>query len=855
VPVAWPFEGRESELSQIRAAFDEGELDAVILTAPAGVGKTRLAREVQAFLAGPDTSGTLASRPDLLWIAGTRAAAAIPFGAVASLLPESAPLGAPLEVMRATARHIQSRRPGHREVIAVDDAHLLDDASSTLIAHLVINRVAFVLITVRSGEPLADVLAALRKEGHAARLDLARLPDTVMDRLIDHAAPEHLDAVGRRRLRRIAQGNPLALRELLHGAEPGGLMDLIAARLDGLDPSTRHVVELVACGEPLSLKVLERLVGLSSVLAAERSGLIVVERSGARVDARLDHPLYGEVLRSRMTLTRATLVYRLLAEALLSSGLRRRTDILLAAVWQVEAGLISRPDVVRQGAWQAIGHAGLELAERLARAARMAEPGDEADRLLAEILAYRGRSGEAWKVLPPLPPTEPANRVEWAITRAETMYWGGDDLAAAEVVLDTAAGHEAAEAARSWLLFFDGRCAEAARVAATVLDRPDSMARAVIWAAAAGCAANGFLGHLQEATRIHQRGAALAAAHIGQLPWGSFEVDVGACLAHLACGQPSRAQGIADAGYRDAVAAGPPMMISGWALYAGLAAAARGHLNDAARLLAEASAGFEINDTFRLGRCCLAAHAAVAAVAGDPGAQTLLKRADALAHPSNRVLAPWIDMWRAWTAYATADLVAATTAAARAASLARDAGMPGVEALALFELTRLGVRTDLARLDAIDDALARLLAATARAIAGPNGAEELEAAADQLQERGLDLHAAEALSTAAVRHQRRDRYAQADLAQGRANQLRGAFPTARTPLLDAPQVTNLLTPREREIVLLAVDHTSAQIAARLELAVPTVNNNLARAYVKLGIRSRAELRALLCPARPPSDSS
>jgi DNA-binding CsgD family transcriptional regulator len=66
---------------------------------------------------------------------------------------------------------------------------------------------------------------------------------------------------------------------------------------------------------------------------------------------------------------------------------------------------------------------------------------------------------------------------------------------------------------------------------------------------------------------------------------------------------------------------------------------------------------------------------------------------------------------------------------------------------------------------------------------------------------------------------------------------------ARTPLR-LPR-TSLLTPREREILLLAAGNSSAQIADCLRLATSTVNNNLARAYAKLGITGRAELRALL----------
>jgi DNA-binding CsgD family transcriptional regulator len=835
----WPFEGRDRELSQIGSALRGSGPGAVMLGGPAGMGKTRLARQALTDLDGVRTT----------WIGATRAAVAIPCGAIAPLLPDDAPVGGSLVLMRAAARRVAGWGGRHRAVIVVDDAHLLDDASSTVIAHLVTNRLAFVILTVRTGEPVPDVLTQLCRDGHAQRIELVPLPAATVDRLIDHAAPEHLTARRRRRLHEAARGNPLALRELLYGAEPGGLIELVTSRLNSLDSGTRYAVELVACGEPLAVNVLERLAGLPALVSAEDSGLIVVERSGARLQARLDHPLYGEVLPGTMRLSRTTRVYRALAGAVLETPLRRRDDILRAALWQVEGGTVSRPDVVRAGAWQAVGHADLELAERMARAARTAEPGDEADRLLAEILAYRGRTEEATQVLPTTQPEDPEDRVAWAVTRAEALYWNSGDIGSAQAALDLAAGHQVAEASRSWLLVFDARCADAARVARGVLADDDAEPKAVIWAAAAGSAATGFLGGLDEAQAVHRRGAAVAAAHAGDVPWGVVEVETAACLAHLACGQPAAAQSITADGYRTAMNGGAAMMVSGWALYGGLAALARGHVEDADRLLAEALTGFESNDTFRLARCALAARAAVTALRGDPDAGVLMNRADCLAHPSNKLFAPWIETWRAWTAYANGDdLAAAAAFATAAADLARDAAMPGIEALARYDLARLGARPDLARLDAIDHDLATLLADAARALAAQDGASRLESAARSFAARGYDLHAAEAYATAAGRHRRHGRMAQAELARAYGARLAARLPHARTPLLQSGDLTSLLTWREHGILLLAAEHTSVQIAERLGLAVATVNNNLARAYAKLGITGRAQLRELLASA-------
>jgi len=51
---------RESELSEIRVAFDEGRVGAVVLAAAAGVGKTRLAREALVALAGSQAAPSCA---------------------------------------------------------------------------------------------------------------------------------------------------------------------------------------------------------------------------------------------------------------------------------------------------------------------------------------------------------------------------------------------------------------------------------------------------------------------------------------------------------------------------------------------------------------------------------------------------------------------------------------------------------------------------------------------------------------------------------------------------------------------------------------------------------------------------
>ncbi|GFJ94347.1 AAA family ATPase [Phytohabitans rumicis] len=663
---AWPFVGRDEELAAIETAFDGSDVDAVVIAGPAGVGKTALARRVLGRLRAAG------SRAEC--VVGTRAAASIPFGAVAPLVPADwRPVGGPLGVLRAVATQV-GRWGGRRRVaIGVDDAHLLDDSSVAVVTHLVTERLAFGVLTLRTGEPVADAITALWKEERAERLELGGLPAAAVDHLLGHYLKGPIDGLSRRRLTEAAAGNPLALREMVHGGlsggklrerygvwrldpayQPGGrVTELVARHLVGLDASTRHVVELVAEGEPVALPALETLADAASIRAAEESGLVTVGRSGARVEARLAHPLYGEVLRAGMPLTRARIVRRRLAKALLDTPMRRRDDALRAAQWQVDGGVITHPDVVRVGARQAIGWSDLRLAERLARAARNAEPGAEADVLLAEILEYRGKSAEAVALLSDEPPPETTDPMLWAVTRAETLYWGLGAAGAAERVLMAVAGGprgELADGTRSWILVFDGRCGAALDVARQVLARPGADPQGVIWAAAGGTAAAGFLGRLDESDAIHDRGLPVAAAHRDVMPWGVYEIEIAACLAHLASGDLIGARAFADEGYRLAVEAGVPMMVSGWALFSGLVTAAQGHLDVAGAMLREAFAGFEENDTFRFRRCCGAALAGVSALRGEAAeALRWMGEVEPFGAGANRIFEPWIELWRSWT--------------------------------------------------------------------------------------------------------------------------------------------------------------------------------------------------------------
>ncbi|WP_433509417.1 BTAD domain-containing putative transcriptional regulator [Nonomuraea sp. CA-143628] len=787
----WPFVGRDEELDTIRSCLRRGDAKGVVISGEAGIGKTRLAREILARARGCRSE----------WVAATGSLAAIPFGAVANLLPaDQIPEGHGLPVLAAAAARIREYGREQRVVIGVDDAHLLDTGSAALIGHLAAQHLAFVVATCRAGAPIPDAITTLWKDGQAPWLDLGQLPADAVDRLLDHTLMGDVDGVTRRRLGGLAAGNPLALRELLstaitdhalrqtHGVwhlagdyrPRGAIQQLLADRLRPLGTRTPVVLELLACGEPLPLALLAQLVDPASIDEAESHGLAVSERVGNRVQVRLAHPLYGEVLRARLSAGRARQLWWRLAGALLDTPLHRRDDLLRAALWQVEGGAVVRADIVRAGARQAVNRADLALAERLARAARDAEPSVDADALLAEVLEYRGRSAEAAAVLPEQPPLGD-ELLPWALARAETMYWGNGDAVAAERTLDLLrgrAGEDLAEGIRTWILLFDGRCAAVLDAADHLLASDSVSAQAVIWAMAAATAAAGFLGRAVDATGYHERGLAVAEARQAELPWGVVELGVARSLAHLAMGELDAAWSVADDGYRQVLSGQSPMMSAGYLGFRGLVECAQGRPADAGRSLREAINALDGRDTLRLTHLFLAGLATATALGGAADdARAWMDRADQTGNEANRLFSPWIVLGNAWTLAAEGRLTEAVSTARYAAGLARGIGLPSVEAMARYDVLRLGGEGDLGELDT---PMSHVLARAAHGLRHADG-EALLDATDALARLGHHLLAAETATRAvpACRHA-----ALADKALERAASSRTQCQGAVTPLLN-----------------------------------------------------------------------
>jgi DNA-binding CsgD family transcriptional regulator len=832
------------------------------------VGKSRLAREALALAEeqGFATALTTASR----------AAASIPLGAFAPLLPVSEfSLDGRVDILQSAVRSIAERGAGRPVAVGVDDAHLLDDLSATVVQQLAASDEACVVATVRAGEGVPDAVVNLWKDESAERIELAALDQAETEVLLTKVLGGLIDGAALHDLWQASQGNVLYLRELVLGAHEAGflhpdggiwrltaklkafprLVELIEARLADLSAEERDVLELTAVAEHIGAGMLATLAQAPAVAAVERKGLLTVDRDGRRHRARLAHPLHGDVLRAQMPAIQRLSVQRLLADAVEAVEARRREDVLQAALWRLEAGGPARPGLLLNGARKALFAHDQQLAERLARAAIEAGAGPKARIVLARALQWQMRGEEALGALEPLAETDMSQEelTEAALTRAETLlFFFARETDAEEVLLQTEERladedlRDDLTGLRATVHLYCSRFRLAAAAAEQVVSRPAGPRRGLVRAVLVGVPAWAVSGRADDAVTYSESFMEMAKTLEEEVPF--VFLQGGGVVALRLAGRLGECLAVAEREYASAIARRDRDAQAPMAAARGFAELTIGRVGSAARWFREGAMLLRELDPVGHLPLCLGGLVQAMALQGDTAdADNLIAEAEQRAF---RVLGMEIELGKVWAAAARGDLPQARELALQAAAEAQATGQSSYEAVLLHDVVRLGdpvaVADRLLQLAAtIQGALVPVYAAHAEALIGGDGTA-LDEVSASFEELGALLLAAESTAEAAAAYRRAGEPRRSARSSRWALALAEACEGVRTPALAQASQPPSLTQREREIALLAASGAaSKEIAEQLVLSVRTIQNHLQRAYEKLGLTSRKELAEAL----------
>jgi DNA-binding CsgD family transcriptional regulator len=879
VVARWPLVGRAQELAELRRLLGaDAPSRGVALFGEAGVGKTRLVDEA--------VDAEREAGASVEWVRATEAAREIPLGSFAHVLAPDEGAHQPDDLLHLALTGLRDRAGDGPFLLAVDDAHLLDEVSIALVHLALTQSPVRVLLSVRTGEPVPQGLVGLWKDELLARLDVGPLAREATEELVVTVLGDGVPASLLDRIWQLSHGNVLFVRELVtiaverRATGAGGrivltagtkdrLHDLVEERLRLIEPERRAALEVVAMGEQVPLAAAERLIDPADIDALERRGLVEVVGAGETEMLQVVHPLHREVLAAGLPRLRRRALLRDLVEAV---GDLDSFDRLRIATWRLESGDPGEPDQLLVLAREALGRFDHRLAERLAVAAGGTARAD-AGLILGMALAGQGRIGESEAALAVVRPADPEAVAQVALARAANLFLQLDRSTDAYEVLKVAdedlAGYPVWQAeCRSVLaqmLMFSFRLHEAGQIAEDLLTDPDAPETARLRAAPVAMTVRSAAGHLDAGMALLDDDLdASARRHRREVPYAEVQLGMARFQALYWAGRIREIDAFTadDLGLR--VEHPPPSLrgiIAGFRggalLVRGRAHAALGELQRSCRALSE-------SDWFGQRPLAESMRARAAVFAGDQAtAEEAIAAADA-AYAADMLRGartlPYIELSRAWVSAAEgARAEAAQRCLALATALERNAKPLAVEAgHAAARLGRAAESVDLLeRLAAsVDGPLAPVVARHARALASGDP-DALAAVGDEFAELGADLLAAEALRAASNAYRRAGRGASASTAARRVDELLEACGQPSSPALEAVAVVGEeLTERERQVAVLAArGRTSPEIAEALYLSVRTVDTHLHRVYRKLMIEGRHELPEAMGIAAPPPGSA
>jgi DNA-binding CsgD family transcriptional regulator len=850
----------------IESAIAARDVAGVVLSGVAGVGKSRVARDA---LSCAESCGF-----EVRWVVGASPARSIPLGAFTAWAQPGAT--ETVQLVRGVIDSLTTTSAGARVLVAVDDAHLLDDLSIFVLHQLVQRHAAKVLLTVRDGEPIPPALQETLAGGQFDRLDIQPLSLDETATLLSAALAGPVEPSTSHRLWKLTGGNALYLRNIVEQEVadgrlaqqrdtwrwigdpvlPADLIGLVESRIGTLPGTVGDVIDLLAVAEPVDLDTLTRITDPAAIEEAEVRNLVTLEPGGGKVQVRVAHPIYSEVRRRRASLTRLRRLRGLAAAELAKAGdAEDIRGVVKRATLSTESDLPPDADLLTRAAHGAVWLADLHLADRLAEAAVAAGAGPEPNFVRAHALSWLARGEEADAVLNGVAAGEltDVDRARLAFLRASNMLWALGNPARAIEIVEEASGVRTPQA-RSYVDAFrtvhcfatdDPRAAKRAAKELALADLPPVVGAEIAWALTV---VSGEAGQTAESAD-HAQDGYQAATRRFDAPQMRFNIADGHLTALLLAGHVGDAIKVAEEVRGQAADLPGEAQLLGIAV-AGRAALGAGHLEAACRLLKQAAlglsaAGHAMGWGFRYNVVLVTA----LAMHGDADeAAAVLAELDDVRRPF-RSLDYERSLARARVAASQGAVSEAIGYCLSAAERASDNGQFAAEVLCLQTATQFGDRTRASRLAELESVVegprvglvARFAAALRDGDAG-----ELATVSEDFEELGDLVAAADAAAHAALAYRRRDQRGSALGCSTRAAVLAERCGGLVTPALRQAAEPLPLTEREREIAMLIGQGLSNRaIAERLTLSVRTVESHVLRAMGKTGTTSRDELAALL----------
>ena len=523
--------GREAEVAVVEAFLADGLSDRNVLAVVGvpGIGKTTVwdAAVTQADARG---STVLVARP-------AEAEAKLSFAGLSDLLSNLSPdafeaLPPPqrgaLDV--ALLRVPSGRAPERRlvgtallsllqvlaaeteVVVAIDDLQWLDPPSARAIEFALrrlANEPVRAILATRSHEA-EPVLETIARERHLERLELGPLSTAALHRIIAEALGRTFPRPTLVRIAQVSGGNPLYALEiarLLDRSEerdpatlpvPESLNSLVAQRVRSLPTRTRDALLRAASLARPDL----RLIDARALAAAEDAMLVRVDADG-RIE--FVHPLFASAVYSSASISRRRDTHRVLADAVDDLEERAR-HLALASDGPDEQVVQALEAAARRARMRGAPDTAAELIELALRLVPEADPSVHELRLeLAEHLYLASDFQRAGEVLENLKTAlGPGDLLARTLLKlAEIDYWRSGESAAvarAEEALAAASDPVLCAGCHTAIAMYAGtvdlpKAAEAARDALTLLEaRPDADPGLVATALIARIRADLFLG-------------------------------------------------------------------------------------------------------------------------------------------------------------------------------------------------------------------------------------------------------------------------------------------------------------------------------------------------------------------------